>query len=187
MSATQPIKCVQELGKLSSNNATKASGNPYIVKTGILYIAVTTTKEGGAVGTCNTSISQVGMSSIHVNKQSDMLLRYGHPAQGVVVGVTTGASTVLQLNHPDTKIRVGDFVTVIGSSVTAYNTVHKQVTAVSSPQQWNDYTQTITVNYDTSTAGAFVGVATVAKSVIPVLFPETSSGCDAYIQEVQLG
>ena len=187
MSASQPIRCVQDCGLLSSNNSTAVVKDAFIVKTGILYNAVSSGKDGGSVGVCNTTTSKVGMVTAHINKQDDMLLRFGHPATGKVVGVTTGATTVLELDHPDTKIRVGDFVTVIGSSVADYNTVHKEVTAISSPQQWNNYKQTITVNYNTSTAGAFVGVATVAKSVIPVLFPETSNGCDVYIQEVQIG
>lgn len=187
MSASQPIRCVEDLGLISSNNATPVTKNPIIIRTGILLIAVTTGKEGGRIGVCNTTTSKVGMVTAHVNEGDDMLLRYGHPAQGKIVGITTGSTTVLELNHTDTKIKVGDFVTIIGSSVSEYNTVHKEVTAVSSPQQWNNYKQTITVNYNTSTASAFVGVATVAKSVIPVLYPETSNGCDAYLQEAQLG
>ena len=187
MSAAQPIKQVQDLGLLSTSNTTRVVSDSFIVQTGILHASAAASKAGGHVGVCNTTTSNVGVSSIHVNKQGDLLFRYGHAASATVTGISTGTSTGLTINHPDTKIKVGDYVTISGSSVGDYNAVHKEVTAVSSPQRSNEYVQTITVSHDASGAGAFTGTATVAKSVIPVLYPETSDGCEAYVQEVQLG
>jgi len=190
MSASQPIRCVQDFGKLTSNNTTLATRNAFIVKTGILHISVSDAKNGGHVGVCNTTSTTVGMVTAHVNKQSDLLLRFGHPASASVIGITTGTTTTLELNHPDTKILKGDYVTLIGSSVAAYNNSikHVEVLSVTEPQRVNDYKMKIVVNSNTSSIStAFVGIATVAKSVIPVLYPETNNGCDAYLQEAQLG
>jgi hypothetical protein len=184
-----PIKVVQDLGKMSSASAAVIVRDPIIVRTGILHAAASQTKVGGNIGVCNTT-TDAGISSIHVLKGEDLFFRYGHPAQAVVTGITTGATTVLTLNHTDTKLRVGDRVTLLGSSVGIYNTsiAHKEIIAISSPQQWNDYAQTITVDVDTSTGhAAFTGIATAAKSVIPFVLPETSSGCDMFVTEVQLG
>lgn len=190
MSAAQPIKCVFDLGTLSSNNTTTNVKEPFIVRTGILYISAASGKGGGRVGVCNTTTTTTGMSTIHINEGDDVLLRYGHPASAVVVGITTGSTTTLELNHPDTKLLKGDRVTLIGSSVAAYNNSikHVEVLSISSPQQTNDYKMAITLNVNTtSISTAFTGIATVAKSVIPVLYPTGASGCDAYIQEAQIG
>lgn len=184
-----PIKVVQDLGKMTSSSAAVIVRDPIIVRTGILHAAASQTKVGGNIGVCNTT-TDAGITSIHVLKGEDLLFRYGHPAQAVVTGITTGATTVLTIDHGSTKLKVGDRITLFGSSVAQYNTsiAHKEITAISSPQQWNNYTQTITVNVDTSSiTSAFVGVATAAKSVIPFVLPETSSGCDMFVTEVQLG
>lgn len=188
MSASQPIRPVQNVGNLSSTNSTAVTKDAIVIKTGTLSISVTDGKKSGHIGVCNTTTSGgVGLVTCHVNKNGEKLLRVGHPASATVTAATAANPTVLTLNHPDTKIKVGDYVTISGSSVGDYNAVHKEVTAVSSPQRSNEYAQTITVSHDASGAGAFTGTATVAKSVIPVLYPASSSGCDAYVQEVQVG
>lgn len=188
MSASQPLSLYSNVGKLTSSSASAVTTNPHIVRTGVVLATASTTKGGGSIGICNTT-TDAGIGSIFVNQQDSILYRYGHPAQSVITGITTGATTVLTLDHPDTKLRVGDHIQVIGSSVPAYNNSlsHKAITAISSPQQWNDYTMTITVNADTSgIVTAFTGIATAAKSVVFVMAPEGSSGCDMFIQEVQL-
>ena len=188
MSASQPIRPVQNVGKIASANATAVTKDAIVIKTGTLSISVNDEKKSGHIGVCNTTTSGgVGLVTCHVNKNGEKLLRVGHPATATVTAATAADPMVLTLNAQDTKIRVGDYVTVSGSSVADYNATHKEVTAVSTPQQWNDYAQTITVSHDSSGADAFTGTATVAKSVIPVLYPETSDGCEAYVQEVQLG
>ena len=190
MSASQPIRCVQDFGVLSINSDTPIVKDFFIIKTGILHISVGVNKNGGHVGVCNTTTTKVGMVTAHVNKQSDLLLRYAHPASATVIGISTGATTTLEINYPDTKLVKGDYVTLIGSSVAAYNNTikHVEVLSVNGPQRVNDYTMKIVINSNTSSIStAFTGIATVAKSVIPVLYPESNNGCDAYIQEAQLG
>jgi len=187
MSASQPLNLYQNIGKLSSANANFVTSSPFIVRTGVLLAVASTLRGGGSIGICNTT-TDAGIGSIFVNQQDNVLYRYGHPAQSVIIGIATGSSTVLTLNHPDTKLRVGDYIQVVGAGST-YDTslLHKQITSISSPQQWNNYTMTITVNANTSSGHhAFVGVATAAKSVIFVMAPESASGCDMFIHEVQI-
>ena len=190
MSASQPLSLVQDFGELTSNNTTSKNSSPHIVKTGILYICINDVGKGAHIGVCNTTSDPIGIKSFHVNPNTNFLYRYAHPAQAVVTGIQTGTTTTLTLNHPDTKIKKGDYITLVGSSVAAYNNAifHKEVLNISSPQQWNNYTQTITVNVNTTgIITAFAGIATVGKSVVFVMAPETSSGSTAHLHEVQLG
>mgnify|MGYP005997825287 CR=1 FL=1 len=190
MSAAQPIKQVQDLGSLSTSSTARVVGDNFIVTTGIMHASTTVAKNGGHVGVCNTTTSNVGVTSIHVNKDDDILLRIGHPVSATVIGITTGATTTVSVNHPDTKLKVGDFVTMTGSTPVLYNTTlrHVEVTAVSTPQRWNGYAMTVTLDADTSTGhAAFSGEATISKSVIPLVYGDSASGCDVFLTEVQLG
>ena len=186
---TQPLKQVTDLGILSSANATAVTGDSFIVKTGLLHGSATAAKGGGLVGVCNTTTSAVGVSSIHVNKQDDKILRYTHPASATIVAITKGNPSVLQVSSRDTKIVEGDFVTLSGSAVGGYNTTikHVPVTAVTGGTLKNDYKTTITVTANTGSLADFTGTATLAKSVTPILKPSSASGCEIYINEVQLG
>ena len=187
---TQPLKQVTDLGILSSANATAVTGDSFIVKTGLLHGSATAAKGGGLVGVCNTTTSAVGVSSIHVNKQDDKILRYAHPATSTVIAITKGnPSTILEVSTRDTKIVKGDFVTLVGSAVGGYNTAikHVEVTGINGSQRYNDYTTTIIVSANTASLADFTGTATLHKSVIPILKPSSASGCELYINEVQLG
>lgn len=190
MSAAQPIKQVQDLGSLTTNNTTRVVGDSFIIKTGVIHASTSSSKAGGHIGVCHTTTSNVGVSSIHVNKDDDMLLRFAHPSSATVIGISTGATTTVTLNHPDTKLKVDDFVTLTGASPSIYNTTlkHVKVAGVSSPQQYNAYTMTLILDVSTSTGhAAFSGEATISKSVIPLMYGDSSSGCEVFLNEVQLG
>jgi hypothetical protein len=190
MSAAQPIKQVHDLGSLSSNNATRVVGDNFIVRSGIIHASASYGKNGGHVGVCNTTTSNVGVSSIHVNKGDDILFRFAHPCQSKIVGIETGSTTTLIVDTQDTKFTDRDCLTLVGSSVGIYNTTlrHVQINSVTYGQQWNDYQTKIVVAADTSSGhAAFTGVATAFKSVIPLMKAESSNGCDMFISEVQLG
>ena len=190
MSASQPIKQVQDLGLLENNNSTRIVGDFFIVKTGLIHASASSGKDGGHVGVCNTTTSNVGVSSIHVNKQDDILFRFAHPCQAKIVGIETGSTTTLIVDTQDTKFTDRDRLTLVGSSVALYDTTlsHVQINSVTYAQQWNNYQTKIVVDADTSTGhAAFTGVATAYKSVIPLMKAESNSGCEMFISEVQLG
>jgi hypothetical protein len=185
MSASQPLSLVTDHGELSSANATSAVTGAKTIKTGIVYVVCSDDKAAGHIAVCNTA-NQAGVGSFHVAKGDSFLYRYGHPARGTVTAAAKGTSTVLTLNHPDSKIRVGDYVTMSGAAVGAWNTLiaHVPVTAVSSAQQWNDYQRTVTVTANSSATADFTGTAFIEKSVIFRLAPETASGCTLHLHEV---
>ena len=188
MSASQPLSLVTDYGELSSANATSAVTSAQTVKTGVVYVVCSDDKAAGHISVCNTA-NQAGVGSFHVAKGDSFLYRYGHPARGKVTAATKGTSTVLTLNHPDSKLRVGDYVTMSGAAVGAWNTLiaHVPITAVSDPQQWNDYQQTVTVTANSSSTADFTGTAFISKSVIFRLAPETASGCTLHLHEVGIG
>ena len=190
MSASQPIKQVQDLGLLTSNNDTRIVGDSFIIKTGIIHAAASSGKDGGHIGICNTTTSNVGVSSLHVNQSDDLLFRFAHPASSVIAGIETGSTTTLIVESQDTKFTVRDCLTLEGSSVAIYNTTlrHVQINSVTYAQRSNDYQTKIVVDADTSSGhAAFTGVATAFKSVIPLMKAESSNGCEMFISEVQLG
>lgn len=188
MSASQPLKLVTDIGEVSSNNATSAVTSAQTVKTGVLYVVCSDAKAAGHIAVCNTA-NQAGVGSFHVAKGDSFLYRYGHPANAPVSAISKAASAVITIDHTDTKIRVGDYVTLSGSSVGTYNSTiaHVEVTAKSDPQRTNDYKTTLTVNADTASLADFTGTATLSKSVIFRLAPETASGCTLHLHEVGIG
>ena len=185
MSASQPLSLVTDHGELSSANATSAVTGAKTIQTGVVYVVCSDDKAAGHIAVCNTA-NEAGIGSFHVCKGDNFLYRYGHPARGTVTAAAKGTSTVLTLNHPDSKLRVGDYVTMSGAAVGAWNTLiaHVPITAVSSPQQWNDYQQTVTVTANSSATADFTGTAFIEKSVIFRLAPETASGCTLHLHEV---
>jgi len=188
MSASQPLKLVTDIGEVSSANATSAVTSAQTVKTGVLYVVCSDAKAAGHIAVCNTA-NQAGVGSFHVAKGDSFLYRYGHPANAPVSAISKAASAVITIDHTDTKIRVGDYVTLSGSSVGTYNSTiaHVEVTAKSDPQRSNDYKTTLTVNADTASLADFTGTATLSKSVIFRLAPETASGCTLHLHEVGIG
>ena len=188
MSASQPLSLVTDYGELSSANATSAVTSAQSVKTGVLYVVCSEAKAGGHIAVCNTA-NQAGVGSFHVAKGDSFLYRYGHPAKAPVSAISKASNAVITIDHTDTKLQVGDFVTLSGSSVGTYNSTiaHKEITAIQRPQRVNDFQTTITVDADTSSLANFTGTATLSKSVIFRLAPETASGCTLHLHEVGIG
>ena len=181
----QPLKLVSDIGELGSANATSAVTSAQTVKTGLLYVVCSDARAAGNIAVCNTA-NQAGVGSFHVAKGKDFLYRYAHPANAPVSAVSKASPAVLTIDHTDTKLQVGDYVTLSGSAVATYNNTiaHVPITAISDPQRTNDYKMTITVTADTSSLADFTGTAVLSKSVIFRLAPETASGSTLRLHEV---
>ena len=181
----QPLKLVSDIGELGSANATSAVTSAQTVKTGLLYVVCSDARAAGNIAVCNTA-NQAGVGSFHVAKGKDFLYRYGHPANAPVSAISKASPAVLTIDHTDTKLQVGDYVTLSGSAVATYNNTiaHVPITAISDPQRTNDYKLEITVTADTSSLADFTGTAVLSKSVIFRLAPETASGSTLRLHEV---
>ena len=184
----QPLKLVTDIGEVDSANATSAVTSAQTVKTGVLYVVCSDARAAGHIAVCNTA-NQAGVGSFHVAKGQDFLFRYGHPANAPVSAISKASDAVITVDHTDTKIQVGDYVTLSGSAVGTYNSTiaHKEVLSIQTPQRWNDFKTTITVDADTSSLADFTGTAVLSKSVIFRMAPETSSGCTLHLHEVGVG
>jgi|TARA_R100001509_G_scaffold109815_1_gene65599 hypothetical protein len=184
----QVLNLVSDHGELSSNDATTVASGAKAVKSGILYIACSSEKKSGHISVCNT-IAQAGVGSFHVEKGGDFLYRYGHPAHAKAMSVSKANPCVITLDRQDTKFRVGDYITMTGSSVGAYNSTiaHKEITAIQIPDRVNGYTCKLTVDANTSSLADFTGTAELTKTVIFRLAPETSDGSTMHLHEVNLG
>ena len=184
----QPLKLVTDIGEVDSANATSAVTSAQTVKTGVLYVVCSDARAAGHIAVCNTA-NQAGVGSFHVEKGGKLLYRYGHPANAPVSAISKASDAVITVDHTDTKIQVGDYVTLSGSAVGTYNSTiaHKEVLSVQTPQRWNDFKTTITVDADTSSLADFTGTAVLSKSVIFRLAPETASGCTLHLHEVGIG
>ena len=181
----QPLKLVSDIGELGSANATSAVASAQTVKTGLLYVVCSDARAAGNIAVCNTA-NQAGVGSFHVAKGKDFLYRYAHPANAPVSAISKATSAVLTIDHTDTKLQVGDYVTLSGSAVATYNSTiaHVPITAISDPQRTNDYKLEITVTANTSSLADFTGTAVLSKSVIFRLAPETASGSTLRLHEV---
>ena len=184
----QPLKLVTDIGEVDSAYATSAVTSAQSVKTGVLYVVCSDARAAGHIAVCNTA-NQAGVGSFHVAKGQDFLFRYGHPANAPVSAISKASDAVITVDHTDTKIQVGDYVTLSGSAVGTYNSTiaHKEVLSIQTPQRWNDFKTTITVDADTSSLADFTGTAVLSKSVIFRMAPETSSGCTLHLHEVGVG
>ena len=188
MSASQPLKLVNDIGTVDSANATSAVTAAQTVSTGVVYVVCSEARAGGNIAVCNTA-NQAGVGSFHVAKGDSFLYRYGHPAKAPISTISKATSAVLTVDHTDTKLQVGDYVTLSGSAVATYNNTiaHVPITAISDPQRTNDYKVEITVTANTSSLADFTGTAVLSKSVIFRLAPETASGCTLHLKEVGIG
>ena len=67
MSASQPLKLVNDIGTVDSANATSAVTAAQTVSTGVVYVVCSEARAGGNIAGCNTA-NQAGGGSFHVAK-----------------------------------------------------------------------------------------------------------------------
>ena len=135
-----------------------------------------------ATAACNVSIGTNPTATTN-----DFYLAAGEPeiikekvARLKVVGITTGATTIINLGHNNgNPFVVGDYVTVDGT--VGMNTSHNRVLSITE----NVASTTITIDYNSSAIGVVtVTDAYVARSVKVSAIGATSGSL--YITEVQI-
>lgn len=177
------IKVVQHGPTVDINSAVDTQSSAFVVKSGIVRLAVDGTK-AAAHFEFGGNPSAVG-SSLHVSPGDSLLVKIATPKRSQVIGITQDATTtVLNVNQdgrtPSHQFRVGDYVTLSGSSVADYNTgiAHLEVTAVTNT--------TISVALNSSAYAAFTGTATLRNSIKYAILPDTASGAKVNCTEVQI-
>ena len=145
------IKIVQNVGRISPTVSVAATSNPIALKSG--YIRVSTGLTAVYVDLGSNPI--VTTNSFHIPPYSAEVIKE-RLAKQQISGITTGSSTTISFfenaGHP---FLVGDYVTIENAQPTGINTVHQEVTSVTS--------SSITIAANTS---SIVGVITTTGSTV---------------------
>ena len=170
---------VQSLGSLTDNNATAKTTTGHIVKTGIYRIINADTHSNtfawGGDPDVTTDII------MHTSPGAAEMFKLDRPKRASIVGATAASPCVLTVGGGGTPAHsfvVGDYVTMEGAAVAAYNVTHVVITAVTNT--------TITITSDQSGSAAFTGSAQLCNSIKIQAVGDTNNGLTVYIDEVQV-
>jgi hypothetical protein len=177
------LKIIQHLSHLTDNgNAVKAT-DPVMVNTGVYRLSNAAAKSAHFVIGGNPDAG-VATGACHLLAGQSILVKASAPKRAQVIGITKGATTVLNVQQdgrtPSHPFVVGDYVTLTGSSIAAYNSgiAHLAVTAVTDT--------TITVGLDSSAYSNFTGTASLSNSIKVSAQGDTNNGLTLYTEEVQV-
>ena len=170
---------VQDLGSLTHNSDTAQTTAAYTVKTGYYRVINADSHSnhfawGGAPDVTTDMV-------VHVPVNGAEIFKLAKPKKVNITGATAASPCVLTVGQGGTPAHpfvVGDYVTITGAAVAAYNVTHAEVTAVTDT--------TITISSDQSASAAFTGDATVSNSIKIQAKGDSTNGMTMYINEVQI-
>tara|TARA_R110001606_G_scaffold242960_3_gene390828 strand:- start:6612 stop:7160 length:549 start_codon:yes stop_codon:yes gene_type:complete len=138
-----------------------------------------------AIGSNPTATNE----NFYVSSSEAEVISLGPVGSQRVVGVTTGASTIIDFPEgTGSPFNVGDAVSLTVTNASSYDFSHKIVTSVNNSAGIGGYYNTrITVDYDSSsvTAGFNDAGATLRKSLKVAVKTETGTG-KVFIQQIQV-
>jgi hypothetical protein len=177
------FKIVQHLPSVSTTDTTDTQSTAFAVNTGVVRFAVDPSK-GPATIEIGSNPSATS-SSLLVHEGTEILIKGGHVKRSQITSITQGASTTIlnvsnSIGTPAHAFVVGDYVTLTGSSVAAYNSgvAHLAVTAVTDTS--------ISVALNSSGYAAFTGTATLSNSFKYAVKATGEGGALVYATEVQI-
>jgi hypothetical protein len=169
------VKIVQTINKLSPTSSVSVATTGIALRSGQIRVSTAATAAYIDIGVnpvATSSSFQIPASSWQVFKER--VARIG------IVGVTTGATTILSFNEGIgvNPFTTDDYVTIENAFPVGLNTSHNQVLAVSQTS--------ITINYNSSSiTGIALTIATAARSVKIAALGQ-NGGADVSITEVQI-
>lgn len=176
------IKVVQHLPTVDTTDTTDTQSTAFIVRSGIIRFTSDTAK-GSCVIETGGNPAATG-SSLWLQEGTELLVKVASVKRAVISSVTKGAVTTvlnmrLDVGRPAHSFVVGDYVTLLGSSVGAYNTgiVHLAVTAVTDTS--------ISVALNSSGYADFTGEAVLHNSM-KYATVSGAGGSKVYATEVQV-
>ena len=148
------IKIVQNVNRITATAGVAVTSNPIALKSGYLRVSTGLTSVYVETG----SNPNATVNSFHLGPYGNEVLKE-RIARQRVVGITTGASTVVSFDtNAGNPFLVGDYASIEGVTTAGINTEHKEVTAV--------YNDSLVLNYDTSSVGVITATgASIARSV----------------------
>ena len=170
---------VQHIGSLTHNSDTAQTTSAITVKTGVFRMVNADAHSnhfawGGAPDVTTDTVVHLGVNGAE-------LFRLAKPKKTSIVAATAASPCVLTVGGGGTPAHnfvVGDYVTITGSTVAAYNVSHVEVTAVTDT--------TITISSDQSASAAFTGSAQLCNSIKIQAKGDSTNGLTMYIDEVQV-
>jgi len=150
------IKVVQKVRRITANSSTPTLSDPIALKSGYLRVSTGSTPVYVETG-IGTPVANV--DSFHLGPYGNEVLKERIARQSIV-GITTGASTVVLFdNNAGNPFLVGDYASIEGVTTAGINTEHKEVTEV--------YNDSLVLNYDTSSVTGVITAtgASIARSV----------------------
>ena len=181
MSALKPVGINSTLSTTTASSSTSA----FSQQTDSLRVVAETAGVYVAIGTNPTATNE----NFYVSSTDTEVISLGPVASQRVVGVTTGASTIIDFPEgTGSPFAIGDAVTLTVTNASTYDFTHKIVTDVNTTASVGGYYNTrITVDHDSSsvTAGFNEAGASLRKSLKVAVKTESGTG-KAYIQQVQV-
>lgn len=178
--ASNVVTPVQHIGSLTDNSDDPQTTSAITVKTGIFRIinADSHSNHFAWGGAPNVATDQV----IHMPVNGAELFKLSKPKRTTIKAATAASPCVLTVGEdgrtPAHDFSVGDYITITGAAVAAYNVSHAEITAVTN--------NTITISSDQSSSAAFTGTATGSLSIKIQAQGDTTNGLTMYIDEVQV-
>jgi hypothetical protein len=177
--ASNVVTPVQHIGSLTHNSDTAQTTSAITVKTGIFRMVNADSHSnhfswGGSPDVTTDLVVHLGVNGAE-------LFNLSKPKRASITGATAASPCVLTVGNGGTPAHsfvVGDYVTITGAAVAAYNVTHAEVTAVTAT--------TITISSDQSSSAAFTGSATAANSIKIQAKGDSTNGLTMYIDEVQV-
>ena len=143
------IKVVQNVNKITANAGVATTSNPIALKSG--YLRVSTGLTSVYVETGSDPVATT--NSFNISPYGNEVLKE-RIARQRIVGITTGASTVILFDeNASNPFLLGDYVTIQNAQPAGINTEHKLITSISD--------ESVTISYDSS---SIVGVITVTNA-----------------------
>lgn len=177
------LTVVQNIAAVSCTGGAAAQSSAAIVQSGIYRF--TADKNDAIHVAWGGNPTAVAGNDFHVSKESSEIVKCASPKRAKIIAIEKGASNTVMsvasdVGTPGHPFVVGDYVTLTGSSVAAYNTgvAHLAVTAVTNT--------TITVALDSSAYSDFTGTATLSNSIKFSVKPDGSGAAVGHITEVQV-
>ena len=143
------IKIVQNVNRITATAGAATTSNPIALKSG--YLRVSTGLTSVYVETGSDPVATI--NSFQISPYGNEVLKE-RIARQRIVGITTGASTVILFDeNASNPFLLGDYVTIQNAQPAGINTEHKLITAVSD--------DSVTISHDSS---SIVGVITATNA-----------------------